>query len=300
MEQLKQEIKRALEHMVETHGIRRKFWQMDDKVPNLRFGIQQGDDAVVVGEDVYNMEGPYPLKIGQKTGLIHTCSDIVIMGGRPLFALNAMQVNSIPEALEVAEEVKKQSIGLEVPIVGGNTQMENELSPCISFSVYGKLVSKPIPDSGAQDGDLMLMLGDVVEGTTGERIYRAKTKFETYLEVLKKKVVVNASKDCSRGGWFGNLSEILVKSQKGCKIKSIPYPRFTRYMGNYLISIPENEVDKIVEIAALRKCPLIEVGRVTDKTEIKIGRRIMVTEKKLQQMIRNFPYRKPRMQKNKI
>ena len=297
MNELRNEITRALEHMVKTHGIRRKFWQMDDKVENLLFGIQQGDDAVVVGDMVFNMEGPYPLKIGQKTGLIHTCCDIVIMGARPLFALNAMQVNNIAEALEVAEEVKKQSLGLDVPVVGGNTQMENGLTPCISFSVYGKLVSNPVPDSGALSDDVILMLGDVVEGTTGERVYRAKTKFETYLEILKKKITVNASKDCSRGGWFGNLSEILVKSQKGCKIKSVPYPRFTRYMGTYLISVHENEVDKIVEIAAARKCPLIEVGKVTDKTEIKVGRKTMVTEKKMQKMIRSFPYKKPRVKK---
>jgi len=297
MNELKQEIKRALDHLAETNGIRRKFWQMDDMVDNLSFGIQQGDDAVVVGDMVYNMEGPYPMKIGRKTGLIHTCSDIVIMGGRPLFALNAMQVNSIKEAIEVSEDLKKQSLGLGVPIVGGNTQMENELTPCVSFSVYGRLVNKPIPDSGALSGDTIVMLGDVVEGSIGERVYRAKVKFESYLEILRKKITVNASKDCSRGGWFGNLSELLVKSKKGCKIRSIPYPRITRYMGTYLVSVPENEVDPIIEIAAKNKCPATEVGKVMDKTEIKIGKKTMVTEKRMQQMIRNFPYRRPRTKK---
>ncbi|MDD5112079.1 MAG: AIR synthase related protein, partial [Candidatus Altiarchaeota archaeon] len=171
MDELKNDINRALEHMTETSGIRKKFWQMDDKVQNLRFGIQQGDDAVIVGDMAFNMEGPYPLDIGRKTGLIHTCSDIVIMGARPLFAFNAMQVDSIPQALEVTEDVKKQSMGLGVPILGGNTQLENNLTPCISFSVYGRLVSNPVPDSGAQAGDSILMLGDVVEGSIGERIF---------------------------------------------------------------------------------------------------------------------------------
>ena len=177
----------------------------------------------------------------------------------------------------------------------GNTQTENDLNPCISFSVFGKLVSKPVPDSGAQAGDLIFMLGDVVEGTTGERVYRAKTKFETYLELLAKKVVVHASKDCSRGGWFGNLAEILVKSQKGCKIKSIPYKSLTRYMGTYLISSPEDQSDKIIETAAKHKCPISEVGEVTEKTDIRIGKTTLVTEKKLQNLIRTFPYKKPRI-----
>jgi len=294
MDELKDEIKRALEHMIETNAIRRTFWHMDDKVKDLRFGIQQGDDAVVVGDMVFNMEGPYPMNIGRKTGLIHTCSDIVIMGGRPNFAFNAMQVNSIKEAVEVSDDVKKQSIGLDVPILGGNTQMENELSPCISFSVFGKLVAKPVPDSGAQAGDAVLMLGDVVEGSIGERVYRAKTKFETYLAILEEKITVNASKDCSRGGWFGNLSEILVKSQKGCKITGIPYPRFTRYMGTYLISVNPRDFDTVIGIAADRKCPITKVGEVTEKTEVKLGRKLLVNERKMQHLIRSFPYRKPR------
>lgn len=294
MKELKGEVKRALEHMLETNGVRRKFWQMDDRVKDLRYGIQQGDDAVVVGNSVVNMEGPYPLDIGRKTGLIHTCSDIVIMGGKPLFALNAMQVNNIREAVEVSEDVKKQSTGLNVPVIGGNTQLENKLTPCISFSVYGRLLGEPVSDSGAQEGDVILMLGDVVEGSIGERIYRAKTKFDTYLGILKKKIKVNASKDCSRGGWFGNLAEILVKSQKGCKITSIPYPRLTRYMGTYLISVPPGEIDRIVEIAAERKCPLTKVGEVTGRREIKIGGRTLVTEARMRRLIRTFPYKKPR------
>jgi selenophosphate synthetase-related protein len=295
MDELKDEIKRALEHMGETNAIRRTFWHMDDKVKDLRFGIQQGDDAVVVGDMAFNMEGPYPMHIGRKTGLIHTCSDIVIMGGRPLFAFNAMQVNSIKEAVEVSDDVKKQSIGLDVPILGGNTQMENELNACISFAVFGKILAQPVPDSGAQAGDVILMLGDVVEGSIGERVYRAKTKFETYLAILEKKIKVNASKDCSRGGWFGNLSEVLVKSQKGCKITGIPYPRFTRYMGTYLISINPKDADVIIEIAADHKCPVSKVGEVTEKTEVKLGGKPLVSERRMRQLIRGFPYRKPRV-----
>jgi selenophosphate synthetase-related protein len=293
-EDIKNDVNRALEHIGETNKVRRIFWQMDDKVKDLWYGIQQGDDAVIVGDTIVNMEGPYPMKTGRKTGLIHSCCDIVIMGGRPLFALNAMQVNSINEAAEICEDIKKQSNGLGVPVIGGNTQMETPLEPCISFAVYGKLVAEPVPDSGALAGDRILMLGDVVEGEIGERCYRAKTKFDTYLELLEKKIKVHASKDCSRGGWFGNLSEILIKSQKGFKIKSIPYPRWTRYMGTYLISVSEKDLDSIIEIAAKHKCPMIEVGVVTEKTEITLGRKTIVSQKKMQEMIRNYPYRKPR------
>jgi len=292
MKNLKHEIKRCLEHLKETNDIRRVFWHMDKKVKNLRYGIQQGDDSIIVDKIVINMEGPYPMKIGRKTGLIHTCSDIVVMGAKPLFALNSMQVSNIKEAKEISEDVKKQSIGLGVPIIGGNTQMENLLKPCISFTVIGKLINKEIPDAGAEDNDTLLILGDIVEGEIGERVYRAKTKFETYLELLERKINIHASKDCSRGGWFGNLAEILVKSRKGVMITSIPYPRLSRYMGNYLISVPEKDVKKIIEIAAKHKCPVSEIGKIIPETKIIIGNKTVVSKKEMQKLIREFPFRK--------
>jgi selenophosphate synthetase-related protein len=291
---MKEEVGRGLDHMLETTAIRRVFWHMDERVEGLRFGIQQGDDAVIVGESVYNMEGPYPLNIGQKTGLIHTCADIVAMGGRPLFAFNAMQVDSIEQAKEVAEEVKKQSLGLGVPIVGGNTQLENDLKPCISFFVVGRLVGKPIPDSGCEAGDKMLMVGHVVEGTTGERVHRVKVKFETMYDLLGKGVKVRALKDASRGGWFGNLSEMLVKSQKGARITSIPYPSPTRYMGTFLLSVPAEEADKVVAAAARHGCPCVEVGTVMKGLQITVGGETWVTAAKMRKLVRGMPYRRPK------
>lgn len=288
------EVKRAIEHMGETNSIRRTFWHMDDRVERLLYGIQQGDDAIIVGDTVVNMEGPYPLKIGRKTGLIHTCSDIVVMGARPLYALNSMQVDSIKQAEEVSLDIKKQSLGLNVPIIGGNTQMENNLSPCISFTVIGKLVAEPVSDSGARIGDKILMIGDVVEGEIGERVYRANKKFETYLDILGKGVPVHASKDASRGGWFGNLTELLVKSRRGVKISSIPYSRITRYMGTYMISVPKRVCDDVVSIAAKHKCPVVEVGVVTNEPKMVFGKKTVVSEKKMTSLIRNTPYRKPR------
>ena len=292
---MKEEIQRAIDHMLETNDVRRTFWYMDEKVEKLLFGIRQGDDAVVVGDTIVNMEGPYPLKTGRKTGLIHTCSDIVVMGGKPIFALNAMQVGSMEQAKEISEDLKKQSIGLGVPIVGGNTQVEGDLKPCISFTVFGKLLRKPIPDSGVKTGDRVFMLGEVVEGEIGERIHRAKVKFKAFLDMIQSDIEIHASKDASRGGWFGNIAEILIKSKKGIRITSIPYPRVTRYMGTYLIGIPKREVKRIVEIAAKHRCPIVEVGTVTKDLQISIGDEILVDKEKMQELIKKFPYRKAKV-----
>jgi len=290
---MKKEIKRCIEHMLETNDIRRVFWHMDDKVDNLTYGIRQGDDAVIIGDNVINMEGPYPVKIGRKTGLIHTCSDIVVMGAKPLYALNSMQVDSLAMGKEIAEDLKKQSEGLGVPIVGGNTQLENNLTSCISFTVYGRLVSEPVADSGVKPKDRILMLGEIVEGEIGQRVRRAKVKFETFLGMLDEGVKINAAKDASRGGWFGNLMEMLVKSRMGFTVTSIPFPHVTRYMGTYLISIPEKYVDKAVQITAKNKCPLVEVGYVREQKTVSIGSEQVVDEEKMMQLIKGMPYKKP-------
>jgi selenophosphate synthetase-related protein len=288
------EIRRCVDHLGETNDIRKAFWQMDEKVPDLIEGIRQGDDCIVVGKNVINMEGPYPMKIGMKTGLLHTCSDIVVSGGKPLYAFNAMQVDSIQQAKEASQMLKKQSNGIGVPILGGNTQMENGLAPCVSFCIFGELVSKkPIFDSSAQSGNKMIMIGGPIEGEIGDRIRTANEKFKTFQDVVRK-IDVHAAKDASRGGWFGNLLEMMVKSKTGFKITSIPYPSFGRYMGNYMTCVDEEDIDKIVEIASKYGCPVTPMGEVTKKKEVVLGKKKLVNEKKMIELIRKTPFKKPK------
>ncbi len=287
------EVKRCIGHIGETNGVRRVFWQMDEKVKGIVEGIRQGGDGIVVGKTVVNMEGPYPLKIGMKTGLIHTCSDVVVSGGRPMFGMDAMQVDSLEQAVEVAEMLKKQSQGIGVPIIGGNTQLENDLKPCISFCVIGELVlDKPIIDSGAKPGNKMVILGSPVEGEVGDRVKIAKEKFETFLDLITK-VKVYAAKDASRGGWLGNLTEMMIKAQTGFKITSVQYPSMGRYMGNFLVCIDPKDSDKVLEIASSHGCPVASVGEVTEKCEIILGKKKLIPEKKLLELIRKTPFKKP-------
>lgn len=288
------EIKRCIDHLGETDAVRKVFWRMDEKVPDLVEGIRQGDDCIVVGRNIINMEGPYPMKIGMKTGLIHTCSDIVVMGGKPLYALNAMQVDSIEQAKEVSELIRKQSDGIGVPILGGNTQMENDLSPCVSFCIFGELHREPVFDSTSEPGNRMVMIGAPVEGEVGDRIRIAKEKFDTFQEVVQR-VKVYASKDASRGGWLGNLTEMMLKARTGFKITSIPYPSYGRYMGNYMTCLDEKDVDKVVEIASKYGCPVSPMGEVTDTLEITLGRKKLVNKRKMTQLIRSFPFKKPKV-----
>ncbi|XRO75720.1 AIR synthase related protein [Methanocaldococcus sp. 28A] len=293
MENFEYEIKMAIEHILETNYPRKAFWHFDDLIDDLKSGIKAGDDAVVINNMVVNMEGPYPLKLGAKTALIHTACDVVAMGAKPKFALNAIQAKNDEEIKFAVDGLRKQSIGLEIPIIGGNTQTVEGLKSCISVAVFGELIDENLitRDGGAKEGDLLIMLGDPVEGEVGERIYKVKKKFNTYLEILKRGIKINACKDASRGGWLGNLLEMLIKAKKGAEIKSLPYSRATRYLGTYILAVPEEEYKKVVDIALKNKCPLVFFGRILKEPKLIIGTKEYISENEMLKLIKKFPYK---------
>lgn len=292
MENIEYEIKYAVEHMMENNYPRRELWNMDSKVSGLLSGIRAGDDAVVLGKSVYNMEGPYPLILGSKTALIHTSCDVVAMGAEPLYAMDAIQAANEDEIKIAIDGLKKQSIGLDIPIIGGNTQTVESLKSCLSVVVFGELITeKMIKDSGSKDGDLMIMLGHPVEGEIGERVQKAKNKYETFLELVKSDIEVHACKDASRGGWLCNILEMLLKAENGVLINAMPYPRATRYLGTYLVSIPEDELPKVLEIAIEKRCPVVPFGKVTSEKILKIGNKEYIDKAGMNELIKNFPYK---------
>ena len=149
---------------------------------------------------------------------------------------------------------------------------------------------------GTNELDEIAVRADVtdIEGEIGDRIRIANEKFKTFQEVVKK-VNVYAAKDASRGGWFGNLLEMMVKSQTGFKITSVPYPSYGRYMGNYMTCVDEKDIDKIVEIASEFGCPVTPMGEVTEKKEVVLGKKKLVNEKKMLELIRKTPFKKPKI-----
>jgi len=292
MERIEYEIKHAIKHMMETNYPRKRLWDMDPKVKDLIRGIRAGDDSVVIGRNVINMEGPYPLKLGSKTALIHTSCDVVAMGARPLYALDAIQAQNEEEIKMAIEGLRRQSLGLNIPIVGGNTQTEESLKSCISVVVFGELIGdKVITDGGAQVGDVVLMLGHPVEGDIGERIQRAKNKYDTFLSIVEEGIEINACKDASRGGWLCNILEMIVKAKVGVEITAIPYPRSTRYLGTYIVSTKEENLRDILEICVEKRCPVVPFGRIIEKKVFKVGNREYIGEEVLRDIIARFPYK---------
>ncbi|MBP2171855.1 AIR synthase related protein [Methanococcus voltae] len=292
MECINYEINHAIEHMLENNYPRKQFWNMDLQIPDLKAGIRAGDDSIIVGNKVYNMEGPYPLVLGSKTALIHTSCDIVAMGAKPIFAMDSIQAK--PEEIKmVIDGLKKQSVGLNIPIIGGNTQTIEELKSCVSVMVHGELISdKIIYDADSKSDDVLVMLGHPIEGDIGERAQKAKNKYDTFLEILRNDVEVHACKDASRGGWLCNLLEMILKAKVGVKLNSIPYPRATRYLGTYIVSIPEESLNDVLKISLENRCPIMNFGKVTKEKSFLIGNDEYIDKNRMTELIRSFPYKK--------
>jgi len=69
---------------------------------------------------------------------------------------------------------------------------------------------------------------------------------------------------------------------------------FSKYMGNYLIS---TKAEGVIDIAMQHKCPITEIGIVTNELEVRIGREIAVDKGKILDLIDKFPFKKAHLKK---
>ncbi|HII69883.1 AIR synthase related protein [Methanopyrus kandleri] len=293
----KVDLERLLEHIEETNFCRRLFREVSEEWKTI-IGPLQGDDATVIevnGERlVINMEGPYPAKIGRKTAIIHSAADVVVTGGEPIVAFDAVQAESEEQAEEILEDLRKQAEGLGIKILGGNTQSHPDLVPCVSVVVIGRLIAdEPIPDGTAREGDALVFLGEPVRGDVGDRVYKAKVKFNAFLRFLREGIDVSAAKDASRGGVLGNLLEMMGKAKKGVELRSMPYPTWTGYLGIFMVCMDPNDVERAAEIAFEEGCPFTVAGEVVDEPVIRFGNRELVSEEEMIEVYRRLPYKPP-------
>ncbi|WP_457620150.1 AIR synthase related protein [Methanopyrus sp.] len=291
------DLERLLEHIEETNFCRRLLREVPEEWKTI-IGPLQGDDATVIEVDgeqlVINMEGPYPAKIGRKTAIIHSAADVVVTGGEPIVAFDAVQAESEEQAEEILEDLRKQAEGLGIKILGGNTQSHPDLVPCVSVTVIGRLITdEPIPDGTAREGDALVFLGEPVHGDVGDRVHKAKVKFNAFLRFLREGVDVSAAKDASRGGVLGNLLEMMGKAKKGVELRSMPYPTWTGYLGIFMVCIDPNDVERAAEIAFEEGCPFTVAGEVVDEPVIRFGNRKLVSKEEMIEVYRRLPYKPP-------
>lgn len=244
--------------------IREKLLSMDDLI-NPVMGIRNWDDSVVVefgGKKlVVSADGPYSKRLVLKSALIHAATDVVVKGGRPLFALDTL-IGSRDDVGEMVSSLERQAREMSIPILGGNTLFE-EVEPRCSLTVVGELViDEPIRDSTTQDGDVIALVGEPIWGEQEERFPKAKKLFETWFSILDSEVKINAAKDVTKGGLAAVVYEMQSKSGRKFELKDkIEYP-VTRNLDNFIVTLAEKEYEKLTEICSENNCPLVEIGGV--------------------------------------
>ena len=235
-----------------------------DRMVRPILGIRDWDDAVCVNFGgkrlLASVDGPYTKRLVLKSALIHAATDVVVKGGRPLFALDSL-VGLKPDLEEMVDSLKIQAEAMKIPILGGNTLFE-DVEPTCSLTVVGELLlDEPIRDSTAKKGDVVALLGEPIWGERDERIKKAKILFDTWFTALNK-VEVHAAKDVTKGGLISVVYEMQQKSKRKFKLdKNQPYP-ITRNLDNFIITLNKKEYATLEKIAVKKKCALNKIGCV--------------------------------------
>ncbi|RLI90723.1 MAG: hypothetical protein DRO89_05330 [Candidatus Altiarchaeales archaeon] len=261
---IKSEHKSLIEKYVKaTEWLHSDFSEMDDLIEPI-MGIRDWDDSTCVrfGDKklLVSVDGPYSRRLVMKSALIHATTDVVVKGGRPLFALDTL-IGIKEEVRDMAESLKRQALAMRIPILGGNTLFE-DVEPRCSLTIIGELIlENPIRDSTSEEGDLLVLLGEPIWGSQEERIPKAKKLFETWFEILNK-IKIHAAKDVTKGGLISTLYEISEKSGMEFELeREIPFP-MTRNLDNFLISIPETDYKILLDICRERGCEVHKIGVV--------------------------------------
>jgi selenophosphate synthetase-related protein len=262
--ELKPDQKRLVDKYVKAlEWLHSDFSEMDDLIKPV-MGVRDWDDStcIVFGDKklLVSVDGPYSRRLVLKSALIHATTDVVVKGGRPLFALDTL-IGSMEDVREMASSLKKQALAMQIPILGGNTLFE-DVEPRCSLTVVGELMLKePIRDSTARRGDFLVLLGEPIWGSQGERILKARKLFETWFEILDR-IEIHAAKDVTKGGLIPTLYELSVKSDVEFMLEhEMPFPT-SRNLDNFLLSVSETGYRALLQICEERECEVYKIGVV--------------------------------------
>ena len=257
--------KKVVERYVDSILFIREYLKDLDSIINPILGIKDWDDSACIkfGNEklVVSIDGPYTKRLVMKSALVHATTDVVVKGAVPLFAMDSM-IGNRNDVEDMIKSLKIQAEKLKIPILGGNTLLEDSEPRC-TICVIGKLLlEEPIRDSTSMSNDILVLLGEPIWGEQAERLEKALKLFDCWFSIIKE-VKINAAKDVTKGGLLSCIHEMEMKS--GLKFElfgNIELP-LTRNLDNFLISIRENNFHRIKKIAAKKKCPVKKIGFVS-------------------------------------
>jgi uncharacterized protein len=233
-----------------------------DELANPVMGVSDWDDAVCIdfeGRLIASTDGPYDKRLVMKSALIHASTDVLAKGAMPIFALENM-IGCEDDIRDMVGSVKRQAEFMGIPVIGGNTKIE-DASPRACFSVFGRLLlDEPIRDNGAQTGDAIVLVGAPLWGGQEERLELAGIMFDAWYEIIDT-VDVHAAKDVTKGGLRDTIAEMMLKSKRRFEITETPY-HFDRNLDNIICTLDASDSEVVEGICSKRGCAFGHIGKV--------------------------------------
>jgi uncharacterized protein len=266
----KADITEKYDSLIEKHvrslGWMQKELSVMDSLTDPIMGIDSWDDAVIVpfgGKKlVASVDGPYAKRLVLKSALIHSATDVVVKGARPIFALDTL-TGSEADIREMICSLKEQALAMRIPILGGNTMVDPVAEPKCSLTVIGELViDEPIRDCGACKGDVIALVGEPIWGSRLERIEKAQRLFSTWFKILEKGINIHASKDVTKGGLISAVYEVSEKSGRSFELSTEITFSLTRNLDNFLICVAFEDSENIAALCRDFDTGFCVVGRI--------------------------------------
>ncbi len=212
-------------------------WRGDDGAPVAGTDVVACTDAILP-----SMVEHDPEWAGWCAMLVNA-HDLSAMGATPVAALDALGASDAAHAEAVLRGLRRGSGALDLPIVGGHTQLG--VAPSLSVTALGR-TSHPVPAGGGRAGDALSITADV-DGTWRpgyEGLQWDSTSWRTRDELRPMLDAVatarpTAAKDVSMAGIVGTTA--MLAEASGCAaqldLAAIPRPGAAS-LGDWLTCFP--------------------------------------------------------------
>ncbi len=261
-------------------------YQIDEK----RYGLFSTDISV---ENIHFKTGYTSFNDIGFRSMAANISDILAMGGKPLFVLSAITVPSRIDNNAV-EEIYNGMLNCAslfgVSIAGGDISRGETLSLCIS--IYGE-TDNPIYRNGASPGDYIYITGDTGRSKAGLEILMEGMNFEKYPSLAErhlrptpfmniqmiKEIFSPASMIDISDGIISDIKHICAESRKGFSINCDRIPlhdeleKYCNYMGKESIPYALSSGEEYELLFTSQKLAenidgVTLIGEITERGEI--------------------------------
>jgi hypothetical protein len=263
----------------------------------LAGGILVGDDCAAIpdagGYLLFAAEGMLesfvaadPWFAGYSAVMVNL-SDVAAMGGKPIAVVDVLWTAGLERSSQVWQGMAAASRKYGVPIVGGHTTITGAgSSSYLAAAVLGR-AEHLITSFDARPSDELVMAVDLRGNYRGDKpFWNASVgapgeRLRGDLALLPELAATgwcHAGKDISNGGIPGTLAMLLHCSQMGAELnlERIPMPEgidlerwlvsFPSY--GYLLSVPPENVARVIPHFAERGIACASIGRVTEEPGI--------------------------------